>query len=144
MRLGSFPPANAGSVIGVVFGGLNILFSSFLVVQTLRLRFVFDETAFELKEVDSSGLVDSGENVIVGGQNRWTYDSFVNWDFFPNVDIPILVYFKETQTPQDKWEEGPGQLDKVGGGQVHFFPAIANCKQLEEQFQIRGCAKFDS
>mmetsp|Transcript_29799 Transcript_29799/g.88433 ORF Transcript_29799/g.88433 Transcript_29799/m.88433 type:complete len:112 (-) Transcript_29799:1675-2010(-) len=100
MRLGSFPPANAGSVIGVVFGGLNILFSSFLVVQTLRLRFVFDETAFELKEVDSSGLVDSGENVIVGGQNRWTYDSFVNWDFFPNVDIPILVYFKETQTPQ--------------------------------------------
>jgi len=133
-----------GSIFGVVLGGLNVLFASFLAVQTYRLRFVFDETSFELKEVDSGGLVDSGENVVVGGQNRWTYDSFVNWDFFPSVDIPILVYFKETQTSQEKWSEGPGQLDKVGGGQIHFFPAIANCKQLENQFQIRGCATVDS
>ena len=28
------------------------------------------------------------------------YDSFVNWDFFPSVQLPILVYFKETQTPK--------------------------------------------
>jgi hypothetical protein len=25
--------------------------------------------------------------------------------------------------------------------QVHFFPAIANVKQLKEQFEIRGCSK---
>lgn len=133
-----------GSVFGVVFGVLNILFASFLVVQTSRLRFFFDETCFELKEVDvTNSLVGSGENVVVGGANRWTYDSFVNWDFFPTVDLPILVYFKETQTPEDLWNEGPGQLDKVGGGQVHFFPAISNCKQLEEQFKIRGCSKVE-
>jgi len=28
------------------------------------------------------------------------YDSFVNWDFFPSIQLPILVYFKETQTPK--------------------------------------------
>ena len=28
------------------------------------------------------------------------YDSFVNWDFFPCIQLPILVYFKETQTPK--------------------------------------------
>jgi len=132
-----------GSIFGVVFGGLNVLFASFLAIQTYRLRFFFDETSFELKEVDAGSLVESGENIVVGGQNRWTYDSFVSWDFFPNVNTPILVYFKETQTPQDKWKEGPGQLDKVGGGQIHFFPAISNCKQIEEQFIIRGCAKVE-
>ena len=67
--------------------------------------FVFDETSFELKNVDlgasdEDALTESGENFVVGGANRWTYDSFVNWDFFPSVDYPVLVYFKESQTPQ--------------------------------------------
>jgi len=72
---------------------------------------------------------------------RWYYCSFVNWDFFPSIDYPILVYFKENQTPEDKWKEGPGGLDKVGGGQLHFFPAIGNADQIKEQFETRGCAK---
>lgn len=131
---------------GFVPGGLNLLFASFLAVQAKRIRFVFDETAFELKNVDLGAsdddvLKESGENFVVGGANRWDYDAFVNYDFFPSADLPILVYFKETQTPSELWEEGPGQLDKVGGGQVHFFPAIANVKQLQEQFELRGCAK---
>ena len=138
-----FVVALQASILGVILGGLNLLFASFLAVQTNRLRFVFDETSFELKSALSGDLSDSGENVVVGGANRWTYDSFVNWDFFPSRDIPILVYFKETQTPSDKWEEGPGQLDKVGGGQIHFFPAIADCRELEEQFTMRGCAKIE-
>lgn len=30
--------------------------------------------------VDDKGeLNDSGENFAVGGRNRWTYDSFVDW-----------------------------------------------------------------
>lgn len=67
-------------------------------------RFVFDEDSFELKNADfgasSEVLLESGENFVVGGANRWRYDTFVNWDFFPNVNTPILVYFKENQTPQ--------------------------------------------
>ncbi|KAF4391967.1 hypothetical protein F8388_004296 [Cannabis sativa] len=57
-------------------------------------------------------LQESGENVFVGGKNRWKYSTFVNWElWWPN--FPILVYFKETQTKPE--------------GQVHFFP---NGKQL--------------
>ena len=142
-----------GSVIcpptiwGAIQGGLNILFASFLAIQAQKIRFVFDSTAFELKNVDLGSttadvLKASGENFVVGGENRWRYDSFVNFDFFPSVEYPILVYFKENQTPEEKWGEGPGGLDKVGGGQVHFFPAIGNSKQLKEQFELRGCKKI--
>jgi hypothetical protein len=59
-------------VLGPLITVLGILF----LIQTFRIRFVFDETAFELKQGDS--LEDTGENVVVGGANRWTYDSFVN------------------------------------------------------------------
>ena len=64
----------------------------------------------------------------------------MNYDFFPE-SFPILVYFKETQTPEEKWAEGPGGLDKVGGGQLHFFPAIVDTDCLKEEFAKRGCAK---
>jgi len=145
---GTFP--GPPTVIGTIQGGLNILFASFLAVQAQRIRFVFDEKAFELKNVDVGSseedvLKASGENFVVGGANRWDYDSFVNWDFFPSADYPILVYFKETETSEDKWNEGPGGLDKSGiGGQIHFFPAIANVKQLKEQFELRGCASIEN
>lgn len=33
------------------------------------------------------------------------YDTFVNWDFFPSIDLPILIYFKETQTPEVRISE---------------------------------------
>ena len=93
------------SVLGSVLGGIPLLLASLFAVQASRVRFIFDETAFELKYVSRTGdlepmLVDSGENVVVGGSNRWGYDTFVNWKFFPSVDLPILVYFKENQTPQ--------------------------------------------
>lgn len=33
------------------------------------------------------------ENAFVGGQNRWRYDTFVNWEYWWPA-FPILVYFK--------------------------------------------------
>ncbi|KAF3453695.1 hypothetical protein FNV43_RR04136 [Rhamnella rubrinervis] len=84
-----------------------------LLFQTTRVRFVFDDEALEVKVGEQ--LQDSGENVFVGGKNRWRYSTFVNWElWWPN--FPILVYFKETQTKPE--------------GQVHFFPVIFNGKQL--------------
>ncbi|KAG8491647.1 hypothetical protein CXB51_014999 [Gossypium anomalum] len=81
--------------------------------QTTRVRFVFDDEALEVKVGEQ--LEDSGENVFVGGKNRWKYSTFVNWElWWPS--FPILVYFKETQTKPE--------------GQVHFFPVIFNGKQL--------------
>ncbi|XP_072960711.1 uncharacterized protein [Typha angustifolia] len=84
-----------------------------LLFQTTRVRFVFDEEALEVKVGDQ--LQESGENVFVGGKNRWKYSSFVNWElWWPQ--FPILVYFKETQTNPE--------------GQIHFFPVIFNGKKL--------------
>lgn len=138
-------------------GSLTLLLGILFLVQTARVRFVFDDEAFEVKakEIDAlfeddSQLISSGENFAVGGENRWAYSSFVNWDFFPSEDLPVLVYFKETQTPQDKWDVGPGKWAnseeaKAKGavpGQVHFFPCIASAAQLKEQFEARGCAKL--
>ncbi|KAJ0960337.1 hypothetical protein J5N97_001855 [Dioscorea zingiberensis] len=95
----------AAAPVGLL--GLLLLF------QTTRVRFVFDEEALEVKVGDQ--LQESGENVFVGGKNRWKYSTFVNWElWWPN--FPILVYFKETQTKPE--------------GQVHFFPVIFNGKQL--------------
>ena len=122
---------------------LGILF----LIQTFRLDFTFDDEAFELK----SGEEDIGENVVVGGANRWAYNTFVNYETFPKGwDIPILVYFKETQTPESQWGVGPGEMANSAEaiangavkGQVHFFPAICNAKQITDEFAKRGCGKL--
>lgn len=135
--------------LGPLVTALGVLF----VVQTSRIRFCFDSSAFELRTGD--GLEQTGENIVVGGENRWAYNSFVNYEFYPEGWIdqpqgPILVYFKETQTPSDKWNEGPGESANseeaiakgAVPGQVHFFPALCDCKQLQAEFERRGCAKL--
>eukprot|EP00640_Fibrocapsa_japonica_P007543 CAMPEP_0113940324 /NCGR_PEP_ID=MMETSP1339-20121228/6485_1 /TAXON_ID=94617 /ORGANISM="Fibrocapsa japonica" /LENGTH=151 /DNA_ID=CAMNT_0000944121 /DNA_START=166 /DNA_END=621 /DNA_ORIENTATION=- /assembly_acc=CAM_ASM_000762 len=102
-----------------IFAGIPItLIGAALTFQTTRLRFVFDSKALELKYATKDGLVNSGENFKVGGANRWDYDTFTNWVFYPSPSFPILVYFKETQTSPE--------------GQIHFFPVIADGKKLYE------------
>ena len=135
--------------IGPIVTLLGVLF----LVQTFRLNFVCDDTTFSLQ--DTSNEDEVGENIVVGGENRWTYDSFVNYDFFPEGWIdqpqgPILVYFKETQTPSDKWNEGPGasanseeaMAKGAVKGQVHFFPALCNTQQLRSIWEKQNCAKL--
>ncbi|CAL4888539.1 unnamed protein product [Urochloa decumbens] len=93
----------AAAPVGLL--GLLLLF------QTTRVRFVFDNEALEVKVGDQ--LQESGENVFVGGKNR--YSTFINWElWWPQ--FPILVYFKESQTKPE--------------GQIHFFPVIFNGRQL--------------
>lgn len=121
------------------FGGLAVLFtlfSLFLAFQTTTLRFAFDEDSFSL--VSANGAKLEQENVVVGGENKWRYDSFKNYDFLPSRDFPILVYFREDQTPVEVREEVPIVVDTLEG-QVHFFPAISNSQQLEEGFLKNKC-----
>ena len=59
---------------------------------------------------------------MVGGANSWRYDSFVNYDFLPSKNFPILVYFKETQTLTESRVDAPIVVDSAVG-QPHFFPA---------------------
>jgi hypothetical protein len=136
--------------IQLTLGPLITLLGVIFLVQTFRLKFACDSTSFYLENTSQ----ESDENLIVGGENRWAYSSFVNYDFFPKGWIdqpqgPILVYFKETQTPSEKWSEGPGGIANsdeslakgITPGQVHFFPALCNTKQLRAEWDKRGCKK---
>lgn len=157
----SFNLAAGSAILGTICGGLEdlkdgeskklptaplfglgaivfTLFGAFIAFQTATLRFTFDDTDFSLVKAD---LSTTGENVVVGGENRWKYDTFVNWDFLPSEDFPILVYFRETQTPAANREEVPLVVDELDG-QVHFFPAISDAQQLKAQFTKHNCAKI--
>ena len=143
--LGNFISKSPGlkGPVGKIVGGASVgllLFGGFLAFQTTSLRFQFSSTHFSLVKADSGKL---GDNIVVGGENSWGYDSFVNWDFLPNEDFPILVYFKETQTAKEKWVEAPIVVDSIPG-QAHFFPAIANVQELKDNFIRYGCKKIDS
>jgi hypothetical protein len=63
------------------------------------------------------------ENAFVGGKNKWAYASFTNWEIFPSPALPILVYFKETQTKPE--------------GQIHFFPVIFDFATLYAVMKAR-------
>ena len=102
---------------GILGAAFHAYAAGLFAVQATRLRVIFDKDSFEFKKVVSAvgptKLKDAGSNFVVGGKNRWAYKSFVNWDFYPSYNFPLLVYFKETQTPK-----------KDGSvGQIHFFPA---------------------
>jgi len=103
------------------------LIGAFLALQTTRVRFEFDADSLEVKilkkDGDAETLADSGDNFAVGGANRWKYDTFTNWEMYPSPSLPILVYFKETQT--------------IPEGQIHFFPVIMNGRKLYEIMEER-------
>ena len=108
---------------GILGAAFHAYAAGLFAVQATRLRVIFDKDSFEFKKVVSAvgptKLKDAGSNFVVGGKNRWAYKSFVNWDFYPSYNFPLLVYFKETQTPK-----------KDGSvGQIHFFPA-GKCARL--------------
>ena len=126
---------------GKLFGGGAIaftVFAAFIAFQTTTLRFQFDDTSFALVKADGQS---NGKNIVVGGENSWKYNTFVNYDFLPSEEFPILVYFKEIQTPKENWVEVPIVVDKASG-QGHFFPAIANTAQLKAAFEANKCAKL--
>lgn len=128
---------------GKVFGAGAIIFTllgGFFAFQTSSLSFKFDQDSFSLVKNDGSSL---GENVVVGGENKWRYKSFVNWAFLPSEDFPILVYFKETETPRDNWVVAPIVVDEIPG-QSHFFPAISDVSQLKQNFVENQCVKVNS
>ncbi|GAX19321.1 hypothetical protein FisN_4Lh099 [Fistulifera solaris] len=144
--------------IQLTLGPLVTLLGLLFLVQTFRIRFVLNEdNALELLTVNpfTGETKDSGENVVVGGANVWATSSIVNYDFFPPIDSspvgPILVYFKETQTPSETWNQGPGAKandpEKIAAGeavagQVHFFPAVCKSEQLRDEFVKRQVAKL--
>jgi len=108
--------ATVGNNFGAAVPFLAI--GTLLGVQGTRVRFAFDSEALEVKVSSGKELTDSGENFAVGGKNRWNYNTFTHWQFYPSEEVPILVYFKETQTRPE--------------GQIHFFPVIMDGKVLRD------------
>lgn len=145
--------------IQLTLGPLVTLLGVLFLVQSFRIRFVFNEKN-ELELVNVKNFLtgeteSSGENPVVGGANVWACDTIVNYDFFPPIGSspvgPILVYFKETQTDSKFWNDGPGELankeEKIQSGeavpgQVHFFPAVCSSEQIRDEFAKRGCGKL--
>ena len=138
-------------VTAFVPGALLALFGLFIAFQTATLRFTFDDKQFSLVKAD---LSSTGENVVVGGENRWrTISSSTTTSSLrraspsssvrslpPRLRRPHSAYgslhstvalpyarparilravrcvrgvpfadFKETQTPEDQWDVGPGE-----------------------------------
>mmetsp|Transcript_15382 Transcript_15382/g.31090 ORF Transcript_15382/g.31090 Transcript_15382/m.31090 type:complete len:157 (-) Transcript_15382:1699-2169(-) len=63
------PGSPLKSKLSAILGGIPLLlFGLFLAFQTTTLRFTFDDDAFSLVKADMSS---SGENVVVGGENRF-------------------------------------------------------------------------
>ena len=142
------PGSPLKSTLSTILGGIPLaLFALFLAYQTTNIRFTFDDKNFSLVKAN---MESSGDNFVVGGENVWAYDKFVNYDIFPSRSFPILVYFKEQQTPEEFWNVGPGEKanspeaisNGAVPGQVHFFPAIANTEDIIKGFEKHNCAKL--
>ena len=52
------------------------------------------------------------DNAFVGGENRWAYDTFVNWEYWWPA-FPVLVYFKVWVLPG---RAGGGSWGRRRGG----------------------------
>lgn len=122
----------------LAIGGLFGLIGFFLFIQTGKVRFVFDDQALEVLIAKSSSgnngkteeqLEQSRENFAVGGRNRWNYSTVKDWFFIPSRSFPVLMYFKEVQTP--------GSTDNGKNGQLHLFPVIMDAQLLEQQMAER-------
>lgn len=142
----SYAADGTPSLIGIFGGCFHILFAALLGVQTARVRMVFEKDGFEFYNIQGKNfdlekgakLVPKPSNYVAGTDNRWKYDKITNYGFFPSIDYPVICYFKETQTPEYKWNRWFAAFDSNGHGQPHFFPGICNVRKIKEQFELRG------
>jgi len=137
------------SLIGVAGGAFHLLFASLLWVQTRRVRLIFEKDSFEFYNIKGPSLdFDKGawlerkpDNYVSGTINRWKYDTIINWGIFPSLEFPVIIYFKETETPKEQWDKWFAAFDSYGNGQPHFFPGLANARQFKEQMELRGVTR---
>ena len=104
-----------------VFGSAVMLFlASYLQTKTESVRFRFDNEAFSIVKADGSAI---GDNPVMGGSYRWTYNKIAEYKVFPSEDIPLLLYFKETHTPEEKRVAAPITVSATAG-QRYVYPII--------------------
>lgn len=145
----SFDLALGSVALGSVFGVkgspvkfapaavLLALFGVFVGFQTATLRFEFTDTSFQLARAGQA----PDENVVTGGSNSWKLSTVKNYAFLPSEGFPVLVYFRETQTPVTDRVDAPIVVDDLEG-QAHFFPAIARADQIAAGFAKASCPRI--
>lgn len=146
MPFSAYMADGSPSLIGIFGAGFHIVFAALLWVQSARVRLVFEKDSFEFYNVKGprcdlnkgAKLVKKPSNYVAGTVNRWEYDKVINYGFFPSLEFPVICYFKETQTPQEKWDQWFAAFDSYGRGQPHFFPGICNAYQIKKEFEKRG------
>ena len=58
--------------------------------QASRVRFIFRDDSLEVVLGEAQ---EETENAFVGGENKWDFATFTNWEYWwPG--FPVLVYFK--------------------------------------------------
>jgi Protein of unknown function (DUF3119) len=113
--IGGFLVYNGTSwtVVGVPL----LVFGAFLYLQTARVRFVFGPSKLNVASRD----LRSGDLNFIRG---WAYEEFAAWDIYPSPYFPVLAYFRERES-------------YGGRGSIHFFPILADGKQLRELLETR-------
>lgn len=142
----SYMADESPSLIGIAGAGFHVLFAALLWVQTARVRCVFEKDSFTFYNVrgprldldNGAELVRKPDNYVAATENRWSYDTITNYGFFPSKEFPVICYFKETETPEWKWNRWFAAFDSYGRGQPHFFPGICNVNQFKKQMEDRG------
>lgn len=113
--LGGFLVYNGTS--WTVVGLPLLVFGAFLYLQTARIRFVFGPTKLNV----ASRSLSTGDLSFIRG---WAYDQIAVWDIYPAPQFPILAYFRERESYD-------------GRGSIHFFPILADGKQLRELLETK-------
>jgi hypothetical protein len=67
----------------------------------------------------------------------------VDFGYFPSKSYPLIVWFKETQTPVNTWGEYGlwGKLLQNPSPQsasIHFFPGFVDIQSWEKEMLARG------
>ena len=59
-----------------IAAGLSGILGVFLTIQASRVKFIFGPDDLEVRIGEQK---EKSENAFVGGENKWSYDTFVNW-----------------------------------------------------------------
>eukprot|EP00339_Tiarina_fusa_P011084 CAMPEP_0117035998 /NCGR_PEP_ID=MMETSP0472-20121206/25532_1 /TAXON_ID=693140 ORGANISM="Tiarina fusus, Strain LIS" /NCGR_SAMPLE_ID=MMETSP0472 /ASSEMBLY_ACC=CAM_ASM_000603 /LENGTH=241 /DNA_ID=CAMNT_0004745635 /DNA_START=97 /DNA_END=822 /DNA_ORIENTATION=+ len=147
-----YHPTIFPAFLGLSAATFHLALAAFLWSQTNRVRLVFGKDNFELFNLsnDGSALKEKPSNYVAGTVNSWTYDSVVDYGFYPSIEYPLIIYFKETATPKNQWGNfeywgkfAMSTLEPLFGiddieGQPHFMPALMDVSEFVTQMEQRG------
>lgn len=119
-----------------ILAGILAFLTSYAYQKTESVRYRFDSDSFSLVRRDGSSI---GPNPVMGGEYAWDYKSIRRYKVVPSRALPIFLYIEETKTPVKNRIPAPfTAAEATSGAQVHYFPLIADIKEIERNFRLRS------